>query len=222
MLIATKGYCLVSCSILVYLVLFVANIENIKCICDATIDKLLYVILNSWFLSPELKKEDIYAVEIVGGASRIPAIKERISKVFGKELSTTLNADEAVARGCALQVQLPCHNPHSGHDQKVHICVGQGIICHVFGNLHFLCRPLFFSSQCAILSPAFKVREFSITDVVPYSISLKWNSAAEEGLRYNLCHCHLRTHREYSQDSDSDFTERNIFFPHTHQLDHQT
>uniref|UniRef100_A0A8C4GMZ1 Heat shock protein 4a n=1 Tax=Dicentrarchus labrax TaxID=13489 RepID=A0A8C4GMZ1_DICLA len=85
-----------------------------------------------------LKKEDIYAVEIVGGASRIPSLKERISKFFGKELSTTLNADEAVARGCAL--------------------------------------------QCAILSPAFKVREFSITDVVPYSISLKWNSAAEEGV----------------------------------------
>ncbi|KAM9331954.1 heat shock 70 kDa protein 4a isoform 3-T3 [Pholidichthys leucotaenia] len=85
----------------------------------------------------ELKKEDIYAVEIVGGASRIPAIKERISNYFGKELSTTLNADEAVARGCAL--------------------------------------------QCAILSPAFKVREFSITDVVPYSISLKWNST-EDGL----------------------------------------
>lgn len=53
---------------------------------------------------PELKKEDIYAVEIVGGASRIPAVKERVSKFFGKELSTTLNADEAVARGCALQV----------------------------------------------------------------------------------------------------------------------
>lgn len=59
------------------------------------------------FLVPvqsELKKEDIYAVEIVGGASRIPSVKERISRFFGKELSTTLNADEAVARGCALQV----------------------------------------------------------------------------------------------------------------------
>ncbi|KAK2828133.1 hypothetical protein Q5P01_019167 [Channa striata] len=94
--------------------------------------------LRSVMEQTKLKKEDIYGVEIVGGASRIPAIKERISKFFGKELSTTLNADEAVARGCAL--------------------------------------------QCAILSPAFKVREFSITDVVPYSISLKWNSAAEEGL----------------------------------------
>uniref|UniRef100_A0A3Q3FM74 Heat shock protein 4a n=1 Tax=Kryptolebias marmoratus TaxID=37003 RepID=A0A3Q3FM74_KRYMA len=94
--------------------------------------------LRSVMEQAKLKKEDMYAVEIVGGASRIPAVKERIGKFFGKELSTTLNADEAVARGCAL--------------------------------------------QCAILSPAFKVREFSITDVVPYSISLKWNSAAEDGL----------------------------------------
>jgi len=94
--------------------------------------------LRSIMEQANLKNEDIYAVEIVGGASRIPAVKERISKFFGKELSTTLNADEAVARGCAL--------------------------------------------QCAILSPAFKVREFSITDVVPYPVSLKWNSAAEEGV----------------------------------------
>uniref|UniRef100_A0A665WDC3 Heat shock 70 kDa protein 4-like n=1 Tax=Echeneis naucrates TaxID=173247 RepID=A0A665WDC3_ECHNA len=94
--------------------------------------------LQSLLELAKLKKEDIYAVEIVGGASRIPAVKERISKFFGKELSTTLNADEAVARGCAL--------------------------------------------QCAILSPAFKVREFSITDIVPYPISLKWHSAAEEGV----------------------------------------
>uniref|UniRef100_A0A8C1CV90 Heat shock protein 4a n=2 Tax=Cyprinus carpio TaxID=7962 RepID=A0A8C1CV90_CYPCA len=94
--------------------------------------------LRSIMEQTRLKKDDIYAVEIIGGASRIPAIKERISKYFGKELSTTLNADEAVARGCAL--------------------------------------------QCAILSPAFKVREFSITDVVPYPISLKWTSAADEGI----------------------------------------
>ncbi|XP_051536542.1 heat shock 70 kDa protein 4-like isoform X3 [Myxocyprinus asiaticus] len=94
--------------------------------------------LRSVMEQTKLKKEDIYAVEIIGGASRIPAIKERISKFFGKELSTTLNADEAVARGCAL--------------------------------------------QCAILSPAFKVREFFITDVVPYPISLKWTSVADEGI----------------------------------------
>uniref|UniRef100_A0A8C2T7Z3 Heat shock 70 kDa protein 4L n=1 Tax=Coturnix japonica TaxID=93934 RepID=A0A8C2T7Z3_COTJA len=85
----------------------------------------------------KLQREDIYGIEIVGGATRIPAVKEQISNFFCKEISTTLNADEAVARGCAL--------------------------------------------QCAILSPAFKVREFSITDVVPYSITLRWKSSYEEG-----------------------------------------
>ena len=43
-------------------------------------------------------------MEIVGGCSRTPAFKALVQKVFDKELSTTLNADEAVARGCALQV----------------------------------------------------------------------------------------------------------------------
>lgn len=57
-----------------------------------------------FFLLAELSLGDIYAVEVVGGATRIPAIKERITKYFGKDISTTLNADEAVARGCALQV----------------------------------------------------------------------------------------------------------------------
>lgn len=86
----------------------------------------------------KLSRDDIYAVEIVGGATRIPAVKERITKFFSKDISTTLNADEAVARGCAL--------------------------------------------QCAILSPAFKVREFSITDVVPFPITLRWKSPTEDGL----------------------------------------
>ncbi|KAL8207024.1 UNVERIFIED_CONTAM: Heat shock 70 kDa protein 4L, partial [Gekko kuhli] len=51
----------------------------------------------------KLQRDDIYSIEIVGGATRIPAVKEQICKFFGKDISTTLNADEAVARGCALQ-----------------------------------------------------------------------------------------------------------------------
>ena len=50
-----------------------------------------------------LKVDDISSVEIVGGSTRIPAIKHLIEKVFKKVPSTTLNQDEAVARGCALQ-----------------------------------------------------------------------------------------------------------------------
>ncbi|XP_049596041.1 heat shock 70 kDa protein 4L isoform X2 [Syngnathus scovelli] len=86
----------------------------------------------------KLNRDDIYSVEIIGGATRMPAVKDRIAKFFGKDVSTTLNADEAVARGSAL--------------------------------------------QCAILSPAFKVREFSITDAVPFPITLRWKSSTEDGL----------------------------------------
>ncbi|XP_032259136.1 heat shock protein 105 kDa isoform X2 [Phoca vitulina] len=92
--------------------------------------------LHSLMEQTQLKVEDVSAVEIVGGTTRIPAVKEKIARFFGKDISTTLNADEAVARGCAL--------------------------------------------QCAILSPAFKVREFSITDAVPFPISLVWNHDSED------------------------------------------
>ncbi|KAM9035180.1 heat shock protein 105 kDa isoform X1 [Sarcophilus harrisii] len=92
--------------------------------------------LTSLMEQTQLQVEDISAVEIVGGTTRIPAVKEKIAKFFGKDISTTLNADEAVARGCAL--------------------------------------------QCAILSPAFKVREFSVTDAVPFPISLVWNNDSED------------------------------------------
>jgi heat shock protein 4 len=49
----------------------------------------------------KLSKEDIDVIEVVGGGSRVPAIKERIQAFFGKTLSFTLNQDEAIARGCA-------------------------------------------------------------------------------------------------------------------------
>lgn len=49
----------------------------------------------------KLTKDDIDIIEVVGGGSRVPAIKERIQAFFGKPLSFTLNQDEAIARGCA-------------------------------------------------------------------------------------------------------------------------
>ncbi|KAK6525924.1 adenyl-nucleotide exchange factor sse1 [Arthrobotrys megalospora] len=48
-----------------------------------------------------LKTSDIDVIELIGGCTRVPALKEAISNFFGKALSFTLNQDEAVARGCA-------------------------------------------------------------------------------------------------------------------------
>ncbi|CAO2813315.1 unnamed protein product [Amaranthus hypochondriacus] len=50
-----------------------------------------------------LTVEDIYAVEIVGSGSRVPAIYKILTDFFGKEPRRTMNASECVAKGCALQ-----------------------------------------------------------------------------------------------------------------------
>lgn len=49
-----------------------------------------------------LTKDQIHSIELVGGSSRVPALKERVQTFFGKPLSFTSNQDEAVARGCTL------------------------------------------------------------------------------------------------------------------------
>ena len=83
----------------------------------------------------KLKVEDIDSIEIVGGCTRVPALKDRISKFFGKPLSATLNQDEAVARGCAF--------------------------------------------SCAILSPVFRVRDFTVHDIVNYPIEFQWEQSPD-------------------------------------------
>lgn len=50
-----------------------------------------------------LKPTDLASVEIVGGSTRIGCVKRKIQEILGCGLSTTMNADEAVARGAALQ-----------------------------------------------------------------------------------------------------------------------
>jgi heat shock protein 4 len=49
------------------------------------------------------KKEELFAVEVVGGGTRIPAVQKALKDFFGKELSRTLDGDDSVSRGCALQ-----------------------------------------------------------------------------------------------------------------------
>ena len=50
----------------------------------------------------DLKKEDLYAVECLGGGARVLAVKEKIAEVLGKEPTQTLNIDECFAEGSVL------------------------------------------------------------------------------------------------------------------------
>lgn len=63
--------------------------------------KRVHVPLEQALAEAKLTKEDIDIIELVGGCTRVPALKERIQTFFGKGLSFTLNQDEAIARGCA-------------------------------------------------------------------------------------------------------------------------
>lgn len=90
---------------------------------EATFRKLL--------AESKLALDEIHSVEIVGGSTRISAIKHLIEQVFGKTASTTINQDESVSRGAAL--------------------------------------------QCAIMSPAVRVREFGVTDIQNYAVKVTWD-----------------------------------------------
>ncbi|KAL7926330.1 heat shock protein 70 [Trichoderma austrokoningii] len=105
---------------------------------EAMVEPLLariHVPLEQALAQAKLTKDDIDVVEIVGGGSRVPALKDRIQAFFEKPLSYTMNADEAIARGCAF--------------------------------------------SCAILSPAFRVRDFTVQDIISYPIEFGWEKAPD-------------------------------------------
>jgi cell division ATPase FtsA len=54
----------------------------------------------------KLSIKDIDEVILVGGSTRIPAVQELVKKMTGKDPNVTVNPDEVVALGAAVQVGL--------------------------------------------------------------------------------------------------------------------
>ena len=65
---------------------------------DETITKIDSVIKDAG-----LSKGDISEVVMVGGSTRIPKVQERVKDFIGKELNKSVNPDEVVAVGAAIQ-----------------------------------------------------------------------------------------------------------------------
>lgn len=57
-----------------------------------------------------LKKEQIDAVVMVGGSTRVPLVKSSVSAFFGREVFDDLNPDEVVALGAAVQADILAGN----------------------------------------------------------------------------------------------------------------
>jgi len=66
------------------------------------IDKSIEITKRAIEASP-FKVEDIDEVILVGGQTRMPAIIEAVKKFFGKEPNKSINPDEVVAMGAAIQ-----------------------------------------------------------------------------------------------------------------------
>uniref|UniRef100_A0A7S0ZCK6 Heat shock protein 70 n=1 Tax=Timspurckia oligopyrenoides TaxID=708627 RepID=A0A7S0ZCK6_9RHOD len=76
-----------------------------------------------------LQLSALHSVELVGGGTRVPSVIAAIERAFERAPVRTLNAEECIARGCAL--------------------------------------------EAAILSPAFRVRDYALHDVTPYAVDIK-------------------------------------------------
>ena len=50
-----------------------------------------------------LKKDEIKEIVMVGGSTRIPLVQEEVKKAFNKDLNKSVNPDEVVAIGAAIQ-----------------------------------------------------------------------------------------------------------------------
>ena len=72
--------------------------ELVSDLIKRTIDPCLKAIKDAG-----LKSSDINEVILVGGSSRIPKIQEKVKEIFGKEPNRSVNPDEVVALGAAIQ-----------------------------------------------------------------------------------------------------------------------
>lgn len=74
---------------------FEAMIENLVA---QTIAKINEVVSDAG-----LNKSEIKEVVMVGGSTRVPLVQDEVKKAFGKELNKSVNPDEVVAIGAAIQ-----------------------------------------------------------------------------------------------------------------------
>ncbi|MCC5637877.1 molecular chaperone DnaK [Nostoc sp. CHAB 5844] len=71
-------------------------------LCSDLIDRSRIPVENA-LRDAKLSKNDIDEVVLVGGSTRIPAVQELVKRLLGKEPNQTVNPDEVVAVGAAIQ-----------------------------------------------------------------------------------------------------------------------
>ncbi len=76
--------------------------EELSDLCKPLLDKIDEPCLDA-MREAGVSPADLDEVLLVGGMTRMPAVRERVEKIFGKKISHNVNPDEAVALGAAIQ-----------------------------------------------------------------------------------------------------------------------
>jgi molecular chaperone HscA len=84
-----------------------------RLIFEGLIEPLVTKTINSCIAAlkdASLKASDVEVVVMVGGSTRVPLVKQRVSQFFGRQVNDTVNPDEVVALGAAIQADVLAGN----------------------------------------------------------------------------------------------------------------